>query len=180
MPSASAVITHVTPHTRYTGEYPVTPLQDGAHGDFTVNVTTHLRAPPSGSTGSLVVVGSWANANANGDGDGKGSNTVVASSGPVSLPSGDSAISLQLTASAAQIKLWWPAGVGDQPLYNVTATWTTTTTQTQTRVSSAANNVAGGRGGASISATRRFGFRVFALVTINDTDATYVWSASLI
>jgi beta-mannosidase len=56
-----------------------------------------------------------------------------------------------------QIRLWWPNGLGAQPLYNVTATWTSAAVPTQ-----------------STMAVRRTGFRVFALVTINDTDAAAV------
>jgi beta-mannosidase len=162
VPAASAAITHVTPHTRYSGAYPVSPLEDGAHGGFTVNVTAHMWAPPGGSTGSLAVAGSWS-------GSGESRDAVV-STETMTLPPGPSIISLQLTATAAQIKLWWPAGVGAQPLYNVTATWTATA-YTST---AAATTTAAAAASTTTTATRRFGFRVFALVTINDTDAAYV------
>lgn len=45
----------------------------------------------------------------------------------------------------------WPAGQGAQPLYNVSAAL-----------------------GDAVVATRRIGFRMFALVTGNDTDPAYV------
>ena len=45
VPLATVAITHVTPHTRYQGAYPTTRLQDGEHGGFVVNVTTHLQVP---------------------------------------------------------------------------------------------------------------------------------------
>ena len=89
------------------------------------------------------------------------------------LPAGESVVSLRLKASAAQIRLWWPSGVGAQPLYNVTATFTP---------SVAAGNQHHRPGermlpssGAS-QTSRRIGFRVFALVTVNDTNVTIVAS----
>ena len=65
---------------------------------------------------------------------------------------GESVIELTLKATAAQIQLWWPSGVGArQPLYNITAVVAQT-----------------------IQTTRQIGFRHFALVTGNDTDPSYV------
>ena len=39
----------------------------------------------------------------------------------VQVPAGDSNVTLQLTADSSAIRLWWPNGMGDHPLYNVTA-----------------------------------------------------------
>ena len=65
---------------------------------------------------------------------------------------GESVIELTLKATAAQIQLWWPSGVGArQPLYNISAVVAQT-----------------------VETTRRIGFRHFALVTGNDTDPGYV------
>jgi beta-mannosidase len=77
-------------------------------------------------------------------------------------------LSLQLTATAAQIKLWWPSGMGPQPLYNVSAMWTSAPSDANwpTATTTATTTTA--------TAVRRMGFRVFALVTVNDTDAAYV------
>ena len=50
--------------------------------------------------------------------------------------------------------------MGAQPLYNVTATWTPSTV----------GSIASGQ----VTAARQLGFRAFALVTINDTDAATV------
>jgi len=174
VPRDTVAITHVTPHTRYKGAYPTARLVDGEHGGFVVNVTTHFWAPPGGATGSLAVAGSWAPA-----GSGVGA-AAAASSGATTLPAGDSMVSLQLAATAAQIKLWWPSGVGAQPLYNVTATWTPA--HSAVAGASAAAVVGGGGAGAIGPATpvaatsRRMGFRVFALVTVNDTNASVVAS----
>lgn len=114
----------------------------------------------------------------------KGETAAMAAvrSGVVALPAGDSKVSMQITASASQIKLWWPNGMGEQPLYNVTATWTPTPTLTPTIGNSNGSNrgtvdqaaPAATASAAAVSAVRRIGFRVFALVTTNDTNATHV------
>ena len=138
VPPNTAAITYVTPLVTYLGEYPVAPLEDGAHGGFQVNVTAHLWAPAAGVAGQLVVTSEWG---------------AHASAAAV-LPQGDSTVSVKLSATAAQIRLWWPNGVGAavQPLYNVTVAWVSK------------------QGGVSATTTRRLGFRVPALVTANDTD----------
>jgi beta-mannosidase len=104
----------------------------------------HVWAPAAASA-SISASGEW------------GSHTALSA---VALPVGDSVVTLTLVATAQQIELWWPAGVGLQPLYNVTAT-----------VNFAGNPV-------TLSATRRVGFRFFALVTGNDTDPAYVQQAA--
>lgn len=145
-PANSVAITALVPLTRYLGAYPVGALVDGAHGGFNVNVTTHVWAPEGGATGTLTVAGSW----------GASSSTPT----PVAVPAGDSAITLTLSAPASQILLWWPNGMGQQPLYNVSATW----------VGSGAPPPAA----APASTFRRLGFRLATLVTVNDTNATVV------
>ena len=118
VPAAGVAITHVTPHAHYRGSYPTARLVDGEHAGFTVNVTTHLWVPPGGATGSLSVAGSWTDdwIESSGNSD-DAPKYRLASSGPVTLPGGDSAVSLELMASAAQIKLWWPNGLGEQNRY---------------------------------------------------------------
>eukprot|EP00055_Hartaetosiga_balthica_P010760 m.47003 g.47003 ORF g.47003 m.47003 type:complete len:1028 (-) comp7303_c0_seq1:128-3211(-) len=59
-----------------------------------------------------------------------------------------------VAATASDIELWWTWELGSQKLYNVT-------------VNAAIDDV-------TLTATRRIGFRVFALVTGNDTDPAYV------
>ena len=75
------------------------------------------------------------------------------------LPAGNSSCNGSLTARAEHIELWWPNGRGLQPLYNVSATVVDTQSPAQ-----------------SLSAWRRVGFRVFHVVTGNDTDA--LWRAT--
>ena len=218
MPLASVAITHLTPHTLYSGAYPTVPLKDGAHGGFSVNVTAHLWVPPGGATGALTVAGSWATNENTGNGDGDDESTLgdmvgngirkgnggdnrnaLATSDVLVLPAGESKVSLQLTATAKQIKLWWPSGVGAQPLYDVTATWTPASSPSEDIVDRAGATAPASTAStaspsspstsppttkttpstttlATSTATRRMGFRVFALVTVNDTNATVVAS----
>ncbi|EDQ89184.1 uncharacterized protein MONBRDRAFT_8157 [Monosiga brevicollis MX1] len=75
----------------------------------------------------------------------------------VDLPGGDYIANLTLSANAADIDLWWPSGYGKAALYNVTASFTAD----------------GALQASTASATRRIGFRMFALVTGNDTDPEY-------
>jgi hypothetical protein len=138
-PSAPPAITALVPLLQYLGSYPVGALADGAHGGFTVNVTARVWAPPGGATGALTVAGEWG---------------ATATAPLTTFPPGESAVTLALSAPANQVKLWWPNGLGAQPLFNVSASWN--------------------GGGAAPAAVRRIGFRVAALVTVNDTNATVV------
>eukprot|EP01065_Artemidia_motanka_P025528 TRINITY_DN30520_c0_g1_i1.p1 TRINITY_DN30520_c0_g1~~TRINITY_DN30520_c0_g1_i1.p1 ORF type:complete len:912 (+),score=270.91 TRINITY_DN30520_c0_g1_i1:48-2783(+) len=134
----TAALSHVVPHTFYNGAYAASPLSDGSHGGFNVTVRAHFWAPAA-VTGSLKVTTQWGES----------------AQADVSVPAGDSNVTVALTASAQQVKLWWPAGTGDQHLYNLTVTFAPSA-------------------GASVSAQRRIGFRTFAVVTGNDTDPAYV------
>ena len=62
---------------------------------------------------------------------------------------------LALEASAKDVKLWWPAGMGKQELYRMNVTFKP-------------------KAGAAVSTSRRVGFRYFALATGNDTDTSLV------
>lgn len=103
----------------------------------------HFLVPEGASgSGSLTVTGGWA---------GPGASATV----PVTLAPGPFNVSVALTATDNAVSLWWPAQTpGAQTLYPVTATFTPS---------------AGGAA-AAVSDSRRVGFRVFALVTGNDTD----------
>lgn len=138
--TASAAMTHVVPQTFYNGDYVIEPLKDGQHAGFTVKVRTHFWAPAD-TTGTLSVTGSWGGQ----------------ASASVRIPAGVSNQTLEMTAAATQMKLWWPAGMGEQPLFNVSVTFTP------------ASGIA-----AALSATRRIGFKYFALVTGDDTAPGYI------
>jgi beta-galactosidase/beta-glucuronidase len=142
--TATAAMTHVVPQTFYNGEYVIEPLKDGEHSGFTVKVRTHFWAPAA-TSGTLSMTGSWG---------GKASASVR-------IPAGDSNQTLDMTAEATEMKLWWPAGLGEQPLYNVTVTFTPASASSD-------------RVGAALSATRRIGFKYFALVTGDDTAPGYI------
>lgn len=137
---ASIAVTAVVPLTTYLGAYPVGALVDGAHAGFTVNVTTHVWAPEGGASGTLSVSGAWG---------------AFATSTVTQLPAGDSTITLSLAAPASKVLLWWPNGMGQQPLYTINVSWTDGVHT-------------------AVSASRQLGFRVAALVTVNDTNATVV------
>jgi len=71
---------------------------------------------------------------------------------PVTLPAGNSSTTVVLTAADNAVKLWWPAQTpGNQTRYPVSVTFTP-------------------QGGAPVQDSRQVGFRVFTLVTGNDTD----------
>ena len=147
-----AAITHVVPQIFYSGEYPTAPLADGAHSGFTVDVRVHLFVPSTVSSvaGTLAAHGDW------------GGGAAAAVSKQTKLSPGNNVVTLSMNASAAHIKLWWPAGSGAQPLYNVSISFTP----------------ARAGGATTLKAVRRIGFRVFALVTGNDTDPAYVTKAA--
>ena len=146
-----AAIVHVVPQIFYSGAYPTRALVDGAHGGFAVDVRVHLTVPGSSNqAGTLTASGDW----------GSSASRVT------TLVPGDNVVTLSLAASAAQIKLWWPAGTGAQPLYNISVAFAATPVAHRPAA------------GSAIQAVRRVGFRVFALVTGNDTDAAYVAKAA--
>eukprot|EP00041_Stephanoeca_diplocostata_P030471 m.923001 g.923001 ORF g.923001 m.923001 type:complete len:903 (-) comp23763_c0_seq5:340-3048(-) len=151
VPTAGVAITYVKPLVSYLGAYPTAPLADGTHGGFQVNVTTYVSVPPAGATGEVQVKTEWG----------------ASASQQVTFPAGESSVSLLLKATAQQVKLWWPNGVGPntQTLYNVTVTFTPSAG-------------AGDAAVAPATSTRAIGFRVSALVTIDDTNATAFTNAS--
>lgn len=140
---ASAAITHVSPRVYYNGTYPTAPLSDTAHGDFTVSVAVHFQVPSTATgpvAGSLEVVGGWA-----------GGKVTT----PVSLPPGNSSTTIVLTAVNNAVSLWWPAQTpGAQTRYPINVTFTPSAPGS----------------GPPVSDSRMIGFRVFTLVTGNDTD----------
>ena len=183
---ASIAITDVVPQISYAGGYPVAPLADHAHAGFHVAVRVHTWAARP-TNGTVAIAGGW-----------EGGTHVQT----VSLPAGNASVTFALPTAHA-VRLWWPAGHGSQPLYNLSVTFTPATLEPGTE----ANTRTGGRGGVeeqgaargaeggeaageagvggaagasstaaatTVSAHRRVGFRFFALVTGNDTDPAYV------
>ena len=72
----------------------------------------------------------------------------------VSVQKGVSSLTLTVEVLASDIDLWWPNGFGDPTLYRVSVNIST------------ANS--------TLLSARRVGFRVFAIVTGNDTDPNWV------
>lgn len=147
----SAAIMHVVPQVIYTGDYAVEPLTEETKGGFRIDLRVHLWAAAA-AAGIVEVSAPFLPA-------------------PVSMrhdiaTAGDGVFESSLSVKAADVKLWWPAGMGKQPLYNMTVRWK----QQNTSALSSTTGAAG------VSATRTIGFRSVALVTGNDTDAA--WRAS--
>jgi beta-mannosidase len=131
-----AALSAVVPQVTYSGGYPTAPLTDATAAPFDVSARVHLTSPGPFS-GTLTVTGSWAS----------GAPVVV----DVSGAGGDAAVTVTLPA-AARVSLWWPAGLGGQPLYSIAAVY------------------APAGGGPPASLTVATGFRVGHLVTTNDTE----------
>ena len=132
-------LTDVSPLISYRGNYPVQPLLDGQHDGFTLNLTLFFTA--TAATSVVVTVSpSWSTSQSQFDFD---------------LPAGESVQCPVVNVSAADIRLWWPRGLGAQPLYQVNVSVQSATFP-------------------SFTTSRRVGFRFVALSTGNDTDSQYV------
>lgn len=101
VPSKSGAITDVVPEVFYNAEHPISSLVDGQHHGFTVRTRVYLWSP-HGFKGKLQIEGEWG---------------AIASAQLDGEPAGETMVTLNLTASAKEIKLWWPAGRGHQYLY---------------------------------------------------------------
>jgi hypothetical protein len=169
VPSGSVAIMHAVPTTRFHGAWPVGPLPDDGSSVFTVNMTVHIWSEVA-TTGTLTVTGEW------------GASAAVA----CVLPAGMGACVLP-ALNASGVDLWWPIRLGLQRMYNVTATFTPRSTSTSTSTSASASTSTSTSASASASTsattststvTRRIGFRLAALVTINDTSPAEVAAAT--
>ena len=140
--ATAAAVTYVVPQVRYVGAHPdpTVPLRDGGDNPFEVDVCVHMHAATTGVEGTVVVTGNW--------GDEQRT--------PVTLTPGENKVCTAL--HAANPRLWWPRGMGQQQLYNVTARFEPATPS----------------GAPPVSASRRIGFRHVILVTGNDTNASWV------
>jgi hypothetical protein len=104
-------ITHVVPKLYYHGPYPREPLVHGPQGDFTIVMDVHLEFAKSSSSSSPSFVPSL----------------VVESSDfgtqviPVTPPteSNMTIVKVSMVAPKESVQLWWPNGMGEQPLYDI-------------------------------------------------------------
>ena len=135
-------LTDIAPLITYNGPFPTSPLSDGAHGGFTLNLTLYMTTTTALPASTLSVQPSWRN-------------TPLTFQLPQLPASTSTGLSTLIRVSAADVNLWWPQGLGAQPLYDLSV-----------RVN------AGDRG--VITGSRRIGFRFFAIVTGNDTNPQYV------
>lgn len=151
-------IEHLVPSQRYLGQYPTAPLEDGNHAGFVVDVTLHGWVGKGGAGGHFRVRGEWG---------------PTVTTKRLVLQEGRFQTSVAMQAPASEVKLWWPNGVGDQFLYNITAEWVPDYIGSgPLGQSDAPRDAASAAGGDSL--TRQMGFRVAALVTVNDTDPEVV------
>jgi len=147
VPTGSPVIVQTVPLVHYLGAYPTAPLADAAAGPWSVDVGVFLMNPRNDSStasATLTLSGSW--------GGGPSAPVDVAP-----IPAGQVVrVNASLAVPAGVVQLWWTADTAPtsrrgqpQPLYAVTASVAV--------------------GPIVISDARDVGFRVFTLVTGNDT-----------
>eukprot|EP01052_Picozoa_sp_SAG31_P023631 SAG31_NODE_1960_length_6804_cov_3.421626_4_plen_366_part_00 len=149
--ATSAQIESFTPTVFHVGPVPTSVLPDDGSASFTVNCTAHLSCGHANDiAGTIDFTGDWPDAK-----------PVAAHT---KCSGGSVVVSAMLTAKG--VKLWWPRGMGSQPLYNVSATFTPTMAE--------GAQAAVRRSGKSVATTRRIGFRTATLTTGNDTDPAWV------
>ena len=136
-------LTDIAPLITYNGPFPTQPLSDGAHAGFTLNLTLYFTVTDALPNATLSLLPSWR------------STPLTFRLPPLPAGSTQAGHSTLIRVSANDVNLWWPTGLGDQPLYDLSV-----------RVS------AGSRG--VVQGSRRVGFRFFAIVTGNDTSPQYV------
>lgn len=115
----------------------------------------HLWAPAA-TKGTVTVKGNWG--------------TGQVATQDVDVPAGHSNITVTLQAEAQDILLWWPANLGAQPRYGVSASFAASSSSSPVPVSGAALQELDD----APSASRLIGFRYAVIVTGNDTDPEYV------
>ena len=143
LPVKSAAITQLVLHTFYAGGHPTTILSDESHSGFEVRARVVVWAPkPLSGTAKVSIEG------------------VSSGSLQATLLAGVNHLNVTIPAAATKgVRLWHPRGNGQQPRYNVSATFE----------QSGSDDAA--PAGAPVPLTwRLLGFRHVALVTINDTD----------
>lgn len=143
-------IAAVVPKVYYTGQHATQPMVHGAEADFQVLVEVHVVSPGRDYTGDSDVTLEF--------------ESEFSSPQSIKVPSlkadEDTIVSFNMTVSKHNIELWWPNGMGSQPLYKF---------QVQLKRPGISTT--------SLVIQRKIGFRTAALVTINDTNDTSVRQA---
>jgi hypothetical protein len=122
-------ITHVVPKIYYLGPYPRTPLIH-AEGDFMLDVDVHLTftdsstfsvSRPAWETLTLTLKTEFGT-------------QVERQDVPQVRNQNSFVVTLSLKVQKGDVKLWWPNGMGDQPLYNISVGITDTDVIVQKRI----------------------------------------------
>jgi beta-mannosidase len=145
----SVFITDMAPKIYYLGPYPQSPLWDGPADDFVVHVDVYVRCvvdTTEAQTHSFILARSTF------------SNETFRIPLPKLRAGDEQTISFNMTASKESIKLWWPNGLGEQPLYML-------------ELAIKHDNESDGQ---LRWMQKRIGFRVASLVTVNDADVDVV------
>jgi hypothetical protein len=106
-------ITHVVPKVNYLGPYPRIPLRE-AEGDFRLDVDVHLAfvhsanfsAASKAETLSLTL-------------EIESGNQVERQGIPQTGTMESGVVTLSIIVNKGDVALWWPNGMGEQPLYNI-------------------------------------------------------------
>ena len=142
IPEATVALQHLQARIYYNGSYPTAPLTDTMAGAWTVVARVHLVVPQP-THGTVTITGSW----------GGSATRAVAFRGD---KDGEDIVELTLRVPAGQVSLWWPNGLGEQTLYNLTATVSMHSPNSDAVT--------------TLMVNRRVGFRFVALVTADDSE----------
>jgi hypothetical protein len=118
VPLRHFAITHVVPKIYYQGSYPRVPMLDGPNADFTVLVDVHLLYPEhtlDDMATNPINSDVWVWSEFSGT-----QRRTATTSHPIDPTLGVTVIlTFNLTASKEDVKLWWPNGLGMQPMYDI-------------------------------------------------------------
>ena len=94
----------------------------------------------------------------------------------MALRAGESMVTVALPpVDGASVRLWWPAGMGEQALYSITVSAQVVAANSNGKAAGNANGKAAGNAdnaavSPTVEASRRVGFRVVYLVTTDDAN----------